>query len=154
MASNEPGPAEPIATAAPLSRSGRYLVLVVASLGWLCAGMFMSITGLTGQAAAIDLLRRTGELNGSRFEALSRQAQVKGPAKASGVALSALDQAELQQGKAVVARWFAWFQCAFLFGAAAGGLCFGRLGDRIGRAKAMAASILTYSGMAAAASAA
>src|SRR5262249_18597987 len=36
-------------------------------------------------------------------------------------------------------------QCAFLFGAAAGGLVFGSLGDRIGRSRAMALSILTYS---------
>src|SRR5439155_26547791 len=44
-----------------------------------------------------------------------------------------------------VARWFAWYRCAFVFGAAAGGLVFGRLGDWIGRSEAMAASILCYS---------
>jgi MFS family permease len=48
-----------------------------------------------------------------------------------------------------VGRWFAWYQCAFLFGAAAGGLLFGRLGDRIGRSKGVALSILTYSALAA-----
>src|SRR5437660_11394753 len=35
-------------------------------------------------------------------------------------------------------KWFAYYQCAFLFGAAAVGLVFGRLGDRIGRSAAMA----------------
>ncbi len=49
-------------------------------------------------------------------------------------------------------EWFAYYQCAFLFGAAAGGLLFGRLGDRIGRSPAMAASILCYSLLSAAAS--
>jgi len=49
-------------------------------------------------------------------------------------------------------EWFAYYQCAFLFGAAAGGLMFGRLGDRIGRSPAMAASILCYSLLSAAAS--
>lgn len=44
-----------------------------------------------------------------------------------------------------VARWFAWFQAAFLFGAAAGGWCFGWLGDRVGRARALATSVLCYS---------
>src|SRR5262249_55360977 len=60
----------------------------------------------------------------------------------------------VQQGewKVLVGRWFAWYQCAFLFGAAAGGLVFGRLGDRIGRSRGMTLSILTYSAMAAAAS--
>lgn len=47
--------------------------------------------------------------------------------------------------EAEVGRWFAWYICAFLLGAAAGGLLFGWLGDRIGRAKAMALSILCYS---------
>src|SRR5262249_21547116 len=45
--------------------------------------------------------------------------------------------------QALVARWFAWYQCAFLFGAASGGLFFGWLGDRLGRSKGMALSILT-----------
>ena len=42
-------------------------------------------------------------------------------------------------------RWFSWYVCAFLLGAAAGGFCFGWLGDRFGRAKALGWSVLTYS---------
>ena len=38
-------------------------------------------------------------------------------------------------------------RCAFLFGAALGGLVFGRIGDRFGRSKGMAAAITCYSGM-------
>jgi MFS family permease len=44
-----------------------------------------------------------------------------------------------------VTRWFAWFQCAFLFGAAAGGWLFGWLGDRAGRTRALGAGVLCYS---------
>ncbi|MGD9719738.1 MAG: MFS transporter [Pirellulales bacterium] len=47
--------------------------------------------------------------------------------------------------EAEIGRWFAWFQCAFLLGAAAGGWLFGWLGDRVGRSRALAASILCYS---------
>lgn len=47
-------------------------------------------------------------------------------------------------------QWFGWLITAFLLGAAAGGFIFGRLGDRLGRAKAMALSILCYSTMSAA----
>ncbi len=130
---------------ATLSTSGRCWIFVVAFLGWLCAGMHMSITQLTAQPAAIDLLSRTGELDGERFQALSKKA----PTKADEQALSTEDRLELKQGAVRVGQWHAWFQCAFLFGAAAGGLCFGRLGDRIGRSKAMAACILTYSALAA-----
>jgi MFS family permease len=42
--------------------------------------------------------------------------------------------------------WHQVIDAAFLFGAAAGGLIFGWLGDRIGRVRAMAFSILVYSG--------
>ncbi|MBY0232643.1 MAG: MFS transporter [Gemmataceae bacterium] len=41
--------------------------------------------------------------------------------------------------------WFSMATTAFLIGAAAGGVLFGWLGDRIGRVRAMALSILAYS---------
>jgi MFS transporter, SHS family, sialic acid transporter len=48
-------------------------------------------------------------------------------------------------GEERVARWFAWYQAAFLFGAAAGGWVFGWLGDRFGRSRALGAAVLCYS---------
>src|SRR6266571_2133569 len=42
--------------------------------------------------------------------------------------------------------WHQVMDAASLFGAALGGLVFGWLGDRIGRVRAMAFSILVYSG--------
>jgi len=103
-----------------LTTSGRWLILITGFLGWMFAGVHMSITQLIGRPAAIDLLHRSG----------------------------------FPEGEDLVLRWYAWYQCAFLFGAAAGGLIFGWLGDRIGRSRGMALSILTYSLLAAAASAA
>ena len=47
----------------------------------------------------------------------------------------------------VAGKWFAFYVCAFLFGAACGGLVFGRIGDRFGRSKGMAAAITCYSAM-------
>lgn len=46
--------------------------------------------------------------------------------------------------EAVITRWFAWFQAAFLFGAAAGGWLFGVLGDRFGRKWSMAGAVACY----------
>ncbi len=46
--------------------------------------------------------------------------------------------------EALRGRWFSWYVCAFLLGAATGGLLFGWLGDRVGRAKALGCSVLTY----------
>ena len=50
-----------------------------------------------------------------------------------------------EQIEQVAAQWFAWYQAAVMFGAAAGGWVLGSLGDTIGRARAMAASVLCYS---------
>lgn len=46
---------------------------------------------------------------------------------------------------AAVSKWVGYITAAWLLGAALGGLVFGWLGDRIGRVRAMAASILVYS---------
>ena len=46
--------------------------------------------------------------------------------------------------KAVLTKWFARYNATFLFGAAAGGLLFGWVGDRWGRSKALASSICCY----------
>jgi MFS family permease len=45
-----------------------------------------------------------------------------------------------------IGHWFGLLTAAFLFGAAAGGYLFGLIGDRIGRARAMAASLNTKGG--------
>ncbi|MBI2807158.1 MAG: MFS transporter [Planctomycetes bacterium] len=124
-----------------MTTAGRYIILSVAFLGWLFAGFHMSITQLTGQSAAIDLLGRAGELDGEQYRALSKQTKDE---------LSAAQKEQLGVWKATIGQWFAWIQCAFLFGAAAGGLVFGKLGDVIGRSKAMAASIVMYTAFAAA----
>ncbi len=139
-----------VSTAPALSPAGRYLILVCAFLGWLCAGFHLAITSLAMQPAAIDLLARTGVIDGARFKALNQQASRKA-ATALNSTLSEDDSQQLSHWKDVVKSWFSWYQCAFLFGAASGGLLFGRLGDRYGRAHAMAFSILTYSLMSAAA---
>lgn len=48
-------------------------------------------------------------------------------------------------GDAQVGPWMGHITACFLIGAAAGGIAFGWLGDRIGRVRAMGLSILTYS---------
>lgn len=65
------------------------------------------------------------------------------------IARPALLQMQQSQGLALtdsfVAQWMGYATAAFLLGAAAGGVVFGWLGDKIGRVRAMAASILVYS---------
>lgn len=137
---------EPVPPA--LTPTGRYVILVCAFLGWFCAGFHLSISSLAMESAAIDLLGRTGELDVTRYRELSKLAPKKGVPST----MSSTDEWEWDGLKTKVAQWFAWLTCGFLFGAASGGLVFGRVGDRFGRSKAMALSILTYSIMAGAAS--
>ena len=135
--------ASPLGTIIPLTRTGRLLVLFCAFLGWMCSGLHMQITQLASKSISVDLLGKSGELDSARFIALDKQANPD-PGTAAEP-LSSADAAQLKAWNAVIQQWFAWHQCAFLFGAASGGLLFGWLGDRIGRAKGMALSILTFS---------
>ena len=91
-----------------ISNSGRYLIVVVAFLGWAFSGVHMSINGIVMRVATADLM-----------------------------------PADTPEG--VIGQWFGWLTCAFLLGAALGGYVFGYVGDRFGRARAMALSILCYS---------
>ena len=64
------------------------------------------------------------------------------------IARPALQQMQAEAGivgEQFVMDWMGRITALFLIGAAAGGLLFGWLGDRIGRVKAMTYSILTYS---------
>jgi MFS family permease len=103
----------PDAPVAELTPRGRWLVVATAFLGWMWAGVAMSVVPLAGREISKSFL---------------------GP----------------DAGEEAVSLRFSWYVCAFLLGAAAGGLLFGWLGDRYGRSKAMGWSILCYSMLAAA----
>ena len=47
-------------------------------------------------------------------------------------------------GDPLVKKYSSWIQASFLIGWAVGGGFFGRLGDRIGRSRALSLTILTY----------
>lgn len=120
----------------PLSRTGRWLILFAAFFGWLLAGFQLQITSLAMRSASMDLLRRTGKLD---LETFLQQSKIDKDKRSDTV------RQKLKSAEANISRWYSFCVCAFLFGAAAGGFVFGRLGDRIGRAKAMSAAILCYS---------
>src|SRR5436305_4105096 len=61
------------------------------------------------------------------------------------IARSALGKLLATADENTIKSWHQIIDACFLFGAAAGGLIFGWLGDRIGRVRAMAFSILVYS---------
>jgi len=95
----------------------QWFVLVVASLGWLLDCMDQQLFNLARVPAMRELLKGT-------FPPEATSAQVS----------------------ASVAEHAGYATAIFLLGWATGGLIFGVLGDRIGRAKTMLITILLYSG--------
>jgi len=98
-----------------LSVCHRFTVLIAAFLGWMFAGLQIALFVLIHRPAMISLLT-TGSTSDS----------------------PPIDEK-------IITQWFAWYQAAFLLGAACGGWIFGILGDRLGRTRALAFSILCYS---------
>ncbi len=99
-----------------LSTKARITILAAAFLGWFCGGVQIGMTNLINDAAKF-LIIDAGWSTGLDKEALN----------------------------SMTANWYAYLQCAFLFGAALGGFIFGKLGDRIGRTRALGISILWFS---------
>jgi MFS family permease len=60
------------------------------------------------------------------------------------IAQPALKDMLPKEPESVIGNWIGVMTAAFLVGAATGGVVFGWLGDRLGRVRAMALSILTY----------
>ncbi len=127
----------------------RYVVLTIAFLGWFFAGMVMSTSTLTMRSAAIDLLSRTGSLDLAQYQAFNRAIQKHQQGPGAAPPLSSAEKAAHSLQEGLIKGWYANYQCAWLLGAATGGFALGRLGDRVGRAKGMACSILCYSVLAA-----
>ena len=119
-----------------LSRGAQIGILVAAFLGWFFGGMQILLTNLGMRAASLDLMGRRGMLDYAAFVDLNQRASE----------LAGAELAQLNAWNTMASQWYAWFQCAFLFGAAAGGYLFGKLGDRYGRTKVLGVSIIWFAG--------
>jgi MFS transporter, SHS family, sialic acid transporter len=111
-----------------ISRRGRGLVLVAALLGWMFDGFEMGIFPLVAQPALIEVV------------GLSEDARLMEETAAP----ESLRKEARQRIDRTVGLWNGRITAAFLLGAALGGWLFGWLGDRVGRVRAMAASVMTY----------
>ncbi len=103
---------------------GQWMVLLAAFLGWMFDGLEMGIFPLIARPALLDMIKQAH--------------------KAAGL----WDGGSPQLLKAIETTAQGWegsIHALFLIGAAAGGLAFGWLGDKVGRVKAMTFSVLAYS---------
>ncbi len=122
---------------ASANQSTRVAIVLVAVIAWFFGGVQISITNLALRSAAVGLLGNTGWIEQPRYDDLTARSRTE--------SLSPSEQRQLDGWNALVTKWYAWYQCAFLFGAAAGGFLFGRLGDRLGRTRALALSVGVFS---------
>ena len=140
-------PSSPLGAPGSLSTAGCILVLVVAFLGWMFAGWQLAISSLAMRDAAADLLAERflsmGLTEGTAAETVTvAEYDTDGNGRLS-------EQEKRMAREAIIGSWFGLLIAAFLLGAALGGYLLGWVGDRFGRAKAMALSILWYSGFSA-----
>jgi SHS family sialic acid transporter-like MFS transporter len=123
-----------------LTATGRYIILSAAFLGWMFSGFQMAVMTLASRSATTEFLR-SGQLSGSNMLDLSRLLVVSSAIQP----VTEPVRGEAEAMKAIAPRWFSWYNAAFLFGAALGGLVFGWLGDKLGRVRSMGASIFCFS---------
>jgi MFS family permease len=149
---------------------GQWLAMVAAVLGWMFDGFEMGLHPLVAGPALQELLREEAELDvRARLDELGGLGDVPDSATRLRIeeALNTPGRPMFGRFKTVVKGesklpeevrtnllralekrindWNAYTTAVFLFGAAAGGVVFGWLGDRIGRTKAMMWSVLAYS---------
>jgi MFS family permease len=106
-----------------------WFVLIVAALGWLFDTMDQRIFLVSREAAMTELLG-------------FRHAEQGGLIRADGRTLS---PTETEHVRLEIRRFGGWATTIFMLGWATGGLYFGMMGDRWGRARTMLITILVYS---------
>ena len=122
------------------SAAARYLILTAAFLGWMFSGFQMAVMTLTAPSATAEF-QRSGQV---ASDAVFSPRRLLVPPAWPGRQAQVVTDNRLERKK-YESLWFSWYNAGFLFGAAAGGLIFGWMGDRLGRVRAMGASIFCFS---------
>lgn len=99
-------------SAGQITKTGQWMALAAALLGWMFDGFEMGLFSMVGRSAIQDLM-------------------------GYGVTPT-------PEQNSLIGFYFGVVIAVFLVGAAAGGVLFGWLGDRIGRVRAMSLSVATY----------
>jgi len=102
-----------------------WLVVIIASCGWLFDCMDQRIFALARQPAITELLPAEDVPEGETAEQEKKREQARG---------------------ALIKSWAGWATGIMMIGWATGGIIFGMMSDRWGRVKTMVVTLLVYSG--------
>jgi MFS family permease len=127
-------------TSSALTPTGKRFVVIGAFFGWLFAGVQMNTMQLASGPATHEFYVG-GKLQPDASLAWKNLLDRVPPDSSQSIDKELLTL-DLKKHNP---RWWARYSSIFLFGAAFGGFVFGWLGDRVGRVRAMGASILFYS---------
>jgi len=122
-----------------------YLALAAALLAWTFDGVEQGVYGIMTRPALIDLIPDITKLNQQQKELRTQITDLT----RRGEATERLKQQAVELKKKIdgpVGRFFSWALAMWLWGAAVGGVLFGRMGDRYGRVRSLIFAVIVYSG--------
>lgn len=146
---NQTSSGAPIQDVYQTSKFFRYLALIAALLAWTFDGMEQGIYGIMTRPALKDMMPEIAE-KGKQQDAIKEQIdELTANPGANTAELESL-QAQFDQLKkeidGPVSTYFSWAFAWWLWGAACGGVIFGRMGDHYGRVRSLIFAVIVYSG--------
>jgi len=122
----------------------RWLALLAAILAWGFDGVEQGVYSIMTRQALSDIMPEVRPLADQRAEVAARIEQLQSAA-AGHEELSARHRQLTRDIDRHVGPMFSWSLAMWLWGAAAGGVLFGWLGDRYGRVRCLVLAVVTYS---------
>lgn len=123
----------------------RWLALVAALLAWGFDGVEQGVYSIMTRQALRDIMPSARPMV-EQWNALNRQMNAL---KADGRTNEGLSKQSSDLAKQIdrqVGPVFSWSLAMWMWGAAVGGISFGRIGDRFGRVRGLIIAVITYAG--------
>lgn len=121
----------------------RWLALLAALMAWGFDGVEQGVYAIMTRQALKDIMPTARPLV-EEYDRLDAEIKTLKEQGASVTDLQAQADALGKEIDSKVGPMFSWSLAMWLWGAAAGGVIFGRLGDRIGRVRALLIAVTTY----------